>query len=156
MTPFLKIRSQKDFASGLLYVAVGSAFAIGATEYKLGTPERMGPGYFPFWLGVLLGITGLIVLAGSLRAAGERTTLPKLDLRTLAWILSAVVLFGLMLQPLGLVVSLVALVVVSSAASHEFSWKGALLNALLLLSICLGAFIYGLGLQLPVWPAFIA
>ena len=52
-------------------------------------------------------------------------------------------------------VSLVALVIVSSMASHEFGWKGAVLNALVLLAMCLGAFVYGLGLQLPLWPSFI-
>ena len=63
-------------------------------------------------------------------------------------------LFGVLLVPLGLVASLVVLVFVSSMASHEFGWKGALLNAMLLLAICVGAFVYGLGLQLPMWPAF--
>jgi hypothetical protein len=45
-------------------------------------------------------------------------------------------------------------VFVSSMASHEFGWKGALVNAFVLLAICAGAFVYGLGLQLPMWPAF--
>jgi hypothetical protein len=151
----VKIRNQKNFASGLLYIAIGAGFAAGATQYKLGSPDRMGPGYFPFWLGLLLACIGVVVLATSLRAHTTAQALPRLDWKALAWILLSVALFGLLLTRLGLVVSLVALVLVSSLASHEFKWKGAVLNALLLLAVCLGAFIYGLGLQLPMWPSFI-
>ena len=150
----IAIRNQKNFASGLLYIAVGLAFAIGATNYRMGDAARMGPGYFPFALGLLLACIGAIVLATSLRPHTPPERLPKFHFKTLAWILGSVVLFGVLLVPLGLVASLVVLVFVSSMASHEFGWKGALLNAMLLLAICVGAFVYGLGLQLPMWPAF--
>jgi hypothetical protein len=73
----------------------------------------------------------------------------------MAWILGAVVLFGLLLQPLGLVLSLVVLVLVSSRASHEFTWKGALANTVVLVLFSLGAFIWGISLQIPLWPAFL-
>jgi hypothetical protein len=150
------IRNQKNFASGLLYVGAGLAFAIGATSYQLGSAERMGPGYFPFWLGLLLASIGAVVLAGSLRSRTPPEKLPRLDFRTLGWVLGSVALFGVLLAPFGLVISLLALVLVSSMASHEFGWKGAMLNALVLLAICMGAFVYGLGLQLPLWPWFMA
>lgn len=57
----MKIKSQKDFFAGLMYVAVGSAFAIGATGYNIGTGARMGPGYFPLILGIILAFIGLVV-----------------------------------------------------------------------------------------------
>ncbi len=47
---FVKIKSQKDFFAGLMYLVVGGAFAIGANEYNIGTAARMGPGYFPLIL----------------------------------------------------------------------------------------------------------
>jgi hypothetical protein len=149
------IRNRKNFLTGLLYLAVGAGFSIGATFYKLGDPARMGPGYFPFWLGILLAVFGAIVLAGSMRRGTAVEGLPKMDFRPLAWILGALVLFAFMLQPLGLAVSLVVMVLVSSLASHEFEWKGAVLNALVLLAISVGAFIFGLHLQIPLWPSFI-
>jgi len=149
------IRNQKNFAAGLLYIAMGAGFAIGATYYKMGSADRMGPGYFPFWLGLLLAAIGVMVVIGSLRAGPKSGALPRFDWKVLAWILVSVGLFGLLLTPLGLVASLVILVLVSSLASHEFKWRGAVLNALLLLAMCLGAFVYGLGLQLPLWPSFI-
>ena len=54
----MKIKSQKDFFSGVVYSTVGGAFAIGATNYTLGEGARMGPGYFPMMLGILLAIIG--------------------------------------------------------------------------------------------------
>jgi hypothetical protein len=155
VTRFPAVRNQKNFLAGLLYVLVGGGFAIGATSYKLGDAARMGPGYFPFWVGVILAIFGVIVMAGSLNRRAVKEGLPRMDIRPIAWILGSIVLFGALLQPLGLAVSLVLLVLVSSMGSHEFGWKGAVLNAVLLLSISLGAFIFGLHLQIPVWPSFI-
>jgi len=151
----ISIHNQKNFAAGLLYIVIGGGFAIGATVYKLGTAARMGPGYFPFWLGLLLALIGAFVLVASLRTTGPREKLPAFDWRSLTWILASVALFGFLLPRMGLVISLVALVLVASRASHEFSWKGAIANAAVLLALCLGAFIYALKLQLPLWPAFI-
>ena len=62
----MKIKSQKDFFSGVVYSVVGGAFAIGATNYTLGEGARMGPGYFPMMLGILLAVIGAAVIFGSL------------------------------------------------------------------------------------------
>ena len=56
------IKSQKDFFSGLMFTVVGAAFAYGATGYSVGTGGRMGPGYFPLLLGVILAILGGIIM----------------------------------------------------------------------------------------------
>ena len=58
----MAIKSQKDFFSGLLFMAVGIAFAWGATNYSVGTGARMGPGYFPLILGICMAILGGIII----------------------------------------------------------------------------------------------
>jgi len=58
----VKIKSQKDFFSGLLFTVVGASFAYGATSYTIGTGARMGPGYFPLMLGVILALIGAVIL----------------------------------------------------------------------------------------------
>jgi hypothetical protein len=151
----LRIRSQKDFTSGVLFVIVGLAFSWVARTYSMGSAAKMGPGYFPFMLGLVLALLGAIVTIGSLTTKGEEDHLARWDIKSLLWILGAVVLFGLLLKPLGMVLSVVVLVLVSSMASHEFSWKGAILNTIILVIISMGAFVYGINLQMPVWPAFI-
>jgi len=138
-----------------MFILVGLGFSWVARGYSMGTAAKMGPGYFPFLLGLVLALLGALVLIGSMSRKGEADHLARWDLKTLLWILGSVVLFGLLLKPLGIVLSVFVLVVVSSMASHEFSWKGAILNAIVLVLISLGAFVYGINLQMPVWPAFI-
>ena len=151
----MRIRSQKDFASGLMFILVGLSFSFVARGYSMGTAAKMGPGYFPFLLGLVLALLGAVVTIGALSSKGEEDQLARWDLKILLWILGSVVLFGLLLKPLGMVLSVFVLVIISSMASHEFSWKGALLNSVVLVLISMGAFVYGINLQMPVWPAFI-
>jgi hypothetical protein len=150
-----RIRNQKDVAAGLIYVIAGAGFSLGALNYNIGEAARMGPGWFPFWVGILLVAVGFATAATGMhgRATEERVQRP--ELRSVAWILGAVVLFGLLLQPAGLVLSLAVLVIVSGRGSHEFSWKGTLLNAAVLILFSVGAFIKGINLQIPLWPAFL-
>ena len=151
----LRIGNQKDFASGLLYLLAGLAFAVASSNYRMGTAVRMGPGYFPFWLGVILAVIGAVLLFGAMLPSAERTRLTGWYLKGLALVLLSVVVFGLLLEPLGLVVALVALVVTASFASHEFTWTATLVNAVVLVVISIVIFVYGLGLRLEVWPAFL-
>jgi hypothetical protein len=116
----------------------------------------MGPGYFPFWLGVLMAMIGAMVLQGSIRSHAEPQTMERWALRPLFIILASVVVFGLLLDTLGLVLSLIVLVVGSSLASHEFTWRATLINAVVLVVFSLVVFVYALSLQFPVWPTFIA
>ncbi|MEN7531451.1 tripartite tricarboxylate transporter TctB family protein [Cupriavidus sp. DL-D2] len=151
----MQIRRQTDFLSGLMFIAVGLAFSWVARGYTMGTAARMGPGYFPFWLGIVLALLGVGVAVGSVSAKAEADRMARWDIKTLLWVLGSVVLFGLILKPLGMVLSVLVLVLVSSMASHEFSWKGAILNAVVLVIISTFAFVYGINLQMPVWPAFL-
>ncbi|MCC2673131.1 MAG: tctB [Ramlibacter sp.] len=152
----LAIRNQKDVAAGVIYVVAGAAFSLGALNYRLGDAARMGPGWFPFWVGVLLAAVGMATIASGVRAEATPEKMKRPELRAMAWILGAVVLFGVLLKPAGLVLSLLVLVLVSSRASHEFTWRGALANAVVLIAFSVGAFIKGISLQLPLWPAFLA
>lgn len=149
------IRNQKDVAAGLLYVAFGAAFSLGALNYKLGDPARMGPGWFPFWIGILLVLVGVLTTVSGVRATAAPEKVKRPEFAALAWIIGAVVLFGLLLQPLGLVASLLALVIVSSLASHEFTWKSAVVTAVALILFSSAVFIWGINLQIPLWPTFL-
>ena len=64
----MQIKSRKDFASGLMFIVAGVAFAVGATSFTVGSAARMGPGYFPLLLGSLLAVGGCFVLLGSFAA----------------------------------------------------------------------------------------
>ena len=151
----MKIRNQKDFVSGLMYIGLGSFFAILARGYQMGTAAKMGSGYFPFWLGVLLATIGAYVAFRSLAISQEDVKLAKVDIPSVLWVTGSTVVFAICLPILGLVASLFLLVVISSMASHEFSWKGSVLSAVFLIGFAYMAFVWGLKLQFPVWPTVI-
>jgi hypothetical protein len=160
----LRIKSQKDFFAGLMFTVVGIAFAWGATNYTIGEGARMGPGYFPLMLGILLAVIGLVVVFQALVLETESgDPIGAFAWRPLFFIIAANVVFGLMIGGLpklgipamGLIVGIFALVFVASNAGDEFHLKEvAILSvALAVLSYC--AFILLLNLQFPVWPAFL-
>ncbi len=159
----MQIKSQKDFFSGLMFMAVGLAFAWGATTYNLGTGARMGPGYFPLMLGVVLAILGSIVLFQSLVVETEDgQKIGKIAWRPLVFIVGANVIFGICLgglpaiglKPLGLMVGIYALTFVASMAETGWKVKATLILATFLAVLSYVAFVVVLKLQFPVWPVY--
>ena len=158
------IKSEKDFFSGLMFTIVGGAFAFGATTYNIGTGARMGPGYFPLLLGIVLAILGMIITAQAMisgRPGGDK--IGAFAWRPLCFIIGANLLFGVLLGGLpsiglpamGLIVGIYGLTLVASLAGERFNLKEVLIVATLLSLLSYGAFIMLLKLQFPVWPTFI-
>ena len=150
----MRIKSQKDFVSGILLIVVGAAFAIGATNYSFGVAVRPGPGYFPFGLGIILALLGAVVLFSAFtqdRKGGD--PIGKIPWRALLCIVGAILLFGFLLPKLGFLISFPAMIVLTAAGSSEFTWRDALLNAAILTGMSYFIFIYALQLTIPLWPA---
>lgn len=150
----MQVRNKQDFWAGIMFFLLGVGFAIKATDYNMGTAARMGPGYFPFWLGVLMGIIGAAIALGATAPRATSTSVGKFDFKILFIIVGSVILFGVVLPKIGLILSLLMLVLLSSLASHEHDWKTSILNAIFLTILCWAAFIRGLGLVFPLWPEF--
>ena len=151
----MKIRNQRDFGAGIMYMVIGLFFTIIATQYQMGTAAKMGPGYFPFYLGLLLTLLGLLVLVKSFSATAAIEKIPKFNWRIIAQITGSVVLYGLLLPRLGFLIAVVTLVLVSASASKEFTWKGSLINAGFLVAFTYSVFVLGLKLQFPLLPVFL-
>ena len=147
------IRNRKDLYGGLLLVAFGVAAIVLARDYRLGSAARMGPGYFPRMLGILLTIIGCVLILISLRNGGS--PIPAWKWRPTVVVLGSVVLFGATVQYVGLALSTIVLIVMSSAASTEFRAREAVISAIGLAVLAVAVFILGLKLQLPIWPVFI-
>jgi hypothetical protein len=151
----MKIKNQKDFWAGIMFMVFGAFFASFGTRYTIGTAAKMGPGFFPTSLGVIVILLGIIISGGSLSAKASAEKVDKFNFLPLLLILGSTVVFGLLLKPAGLIVSLLMLVFISSYASHEFSWKATLINTAVLIAICLAVFVWALKLQFQLWPSFI-
>ena len=151
----MKIRNQRDFGAGIMYMVIGLFFTIVATNYPMGTAAKMGPGYFPFFLGILMTILGLIVAIKALSATAAIEAIPKFNWKVIAQITGSVVLYGLLLPRMGFLIAVVVLVLVSASASKEFTWKGSLINAAFLVIFTYSVFVVGLKLQFPLLPVFL-
>lgn len=151
----MRIKNKQDFWSGVMFFAIGSGFALGATSYSMGTAARMGPGYFPFWLGVCLALLGSVVAITAMLPKAEHVKLEKFDWGIAVILLGSVALSGLLLNYVGVYISVFLLVFLSSYASHVFNWKVAAANGLFLVVFVWLAFIKGLGLIFPLWPTFL-
>ena len=161
----MKIKSQKDFYSGLLYTIVGASFAYGATSYTIGTGARMGPGYFPLLLGAILAIIGGVILFKSLvveTPTGDQVG--SWAWKPLVFIIAGNLLFGVLLGGLpsiklpamGLIVAIYGPTLVVSRAGDQFKLKEVLILGTVLSVMSYLAFILLLKLQFPVWPTFIS
>lgn len=160
----MNIKSQKDFFSGLMFMGVGVAFAWGASTYTIGSGARMGPGYFPLALGVLLAFLGGIITFKALvveTVDGEKVG--KIAWKPLFFIILANLVFGAMigglpsvgLPPMGLICGIYALTCIASLAGDEFKLKEVILLGTVLAVLSYLAFIVLLKLQFPVWPNFL-
>ena len=170
----MKIKSERDFWSGLMFIAIGVGFAIGATNYSMGPAcppnapcaanlwarlsqlsAHPGAGYFPLGLSILLALLGAIVLFKALTIESEGgDKVGAFAWRPLIVIVAAIVVFGLMLEPLGMLLTIPVLIVATSLAGDEFHWKGVLISAVVLTLASWGIFVLGLKLTIPVLPWF--
>lgn len=160
----MNIKSQKDFFSGLMFTVIGVAFAWGATSYNVGSGARMGPGYFPLMLGVILAVFGAVIMFKALVVETESgDKIGTWAWRPMGFIIGANILFGILLGGLpsirlpamGMIAGIYVLTVVASLAGGRIKLKEVLILATILSVGSYLAFIMLLKLQFPVWPAFI-
>lgn len=134
----------KDAAAGLLFIALGLVFGLNAYfTLDLGTNLRMGPGYFPLLLSVVLIILGIVIFVRSI--AQEDQEWGSASWRGMFFILLGPVVFGLTLQGLGLVPSIAIITFIASFASQRMSPLLAIALTVGLTIFCVGVFSYGLG-----------
>lgn len=144
----MALRNPKDFWAGIIYILFGIlAFVIGR-GYPMGTALKMGPGYFPTILSVLLVLIGSIALVRSFLRPG--TPVGSLTAKGLLLVVASTALFGLLLRKAGLIIALPVLVLTSALASREFRWRQSALLAAGLTVFCALVFLKGLGVPIPL------
>ena len=165
----MRVKSQRDFWAGLMFIAVGLFFVVvaaGTPEfinhlfgaklipgYQIGSAVRMGPAYFPIVLGGLLAVLGAVVLIDSLVEDGEPVA--KFHFRPLLFLAASSLAFAYLLKPLGLPLAAIALVFISAFGGHEFKWKEVAILSVLLVIFSVLVFVKGLALPFPICPDFI-
>src|SRR5262249_24702158 len=147
----MKIRAPKDFWSGVMFCGFAAVAILAARGYSLRSAGRMGPGYFPLLLAALLAALGGALIARSVVLSGE--PLSRFHVLPLASIVTVVCLFGVLIDPLGLVVSLAVLPLMAALSGGRFRPMETLMLAAVLIVFSVGVFVYALGLPLTIWPS---
>lgn len=138
----------RDAIGGLLLVGIGLFFLLGALDMRVGEARRMGPGYFPMVLGIIGMILGAIIAIPALMRPG---VLPGVNWRPFFAVMTAILVFALVMPKTGLLPAVFATVVVASFGDPRSRlWQTVLLAAGLAAATWV-VFIYGLGLPMIVY-----
>ena len=161
----MKIGHPKNFWGGVLFLAIGLMFTLIAkgvkfgdtvllAGYAMGTPARMGPAFFPFWLGLILMALGLIIAINGIREKGVPDSgFPRYHWRPILFVLGSVVLFGLILKHVGMLIAGFLVVLISSMGNPEkFHTRDVIFLGIGLVIFCALVFVWGLKLPIPLCP----
>jgi Tripartite tricarboxylate transporter TctB family len=144
-------RAATDIVAGLIFVVFGLAFAITSLSYEMGTPLRMGPGYFPLALGGILVFLGLLIAGkGFISSSGAEGRISGVPWRALLLIVLAVLFFGLTVRGLGLVPATAVTAMLAALASSRTGILAAVAIAAGLTVLCVIVFVLALQLRLPL------
>jgi uncharacterized membrane protein len=148
----IELRSNKDFWAGMMFILTGTGAILMAKQYKFGSTLRMGPGFFPVVLSVVLIVLGIYIMLRGLRK--NEKIQKSWSIRALIILPSSVVLFGILMELAGFIPALIALCFVSAASGKEFKFKEVLLLTIFLSVLSVAMFIWGLGLHFRLITIF--
>lgn len=148
----LEFYKKKDFWAGLMFLGIGAGAILGARSYPFGNTLRMGPGYFPTMLGLILVLFGIYVMVRGLRS--DEKIQSNWSIRALIVLPISMILFGVLMDLAGFIPALTALIFVAVASGREFKFKEVLLLTVFLGVISVAMFIWGLGLPYPLFKLF--
>jgi putative tricarboxylic transport membrane protein len=142
-------RNNRDFFAGLFFILIGGAAMWISRDYPMGSALRMGPGYFPTVLGGIVVVFGIYVLIKGV--INNEKVVGNWSIRALIVLPIATWIFGVMMENVGFIPALVVLMYTSSIAGKEFKFLEVTIMAVVMVIVCTGVFIYGLGLPYPLF-----
>jgi putative tricarboxylic transport membrane protein len=145
----IRVKNPQDFWAGLLFLIVACLALWFGRNYTFGTATKMGPGYMPTVLSWALVLIGAFL---SLRAfALDGPPIERSLVRPQAFILLAIIAFGLLIERVGLAPAIIVVTIIAALASREMRWRETIAVAIGLALLCVGLFIYLLGQPLTIW-----
>ena len=148
----MTILRHRDFIAGAFFCVIGAGFAAASTFYAFGTSAHPGPGMMPFGLGLMLAVLGAVLAGGVVLSRGKPDPALPIAWRPFIVVMGAILLFGLLLERAGLLLTLPAVIATVSFAAPEVRWRDVAISAVVLTAGCWLLFIQGLKLLLPLWP----
>jgi hypothetical protein len=146
----VKIRAQKDFWAGLLFIGFGILAIVVSRDYPIGSAFSMGPGYFPTYVGAIMIVIGAVTTGLAFRVEGPG--IGGWGWRPLLWLSAAFAAFGLLIEGAGFVLALLALIIASSLAGRDTRPLELVVLIAVLITGSVALFIYGLELPYRIFP----
>ncbi len=149
----LSLLTHKHVQSGLMFVGIAIFGLVVSHDYPIGTALRMGTGYVPRLLCWILLALGALILFQGVRSARVAPAEPApWGWRALVFVTASLVVFGVAIERLGLVISILLIAGIGALATPALRPVETAIAALVLIALSWGIFIVGLGLTIPVWP----
>ncbi|MGA0024634.1 MAG: tripartite tricarboxylate transporter TctB family protein [Burkholderiales bacterium] len=145
----MKITSQEDFWAGIMFIGFGVLAIFISQDYPFGSASRMGPGYFPTWLGIIMAVLGVAVTAQGFKVKGEGVG--KFAWKAMLLLSVAFIFFGWAIDHVGFIPAMFVMVFLAAAAGREFRTKEVFIIAIVLIIGCWALFIKGLELPFPLF-----
>jgi putative tricarboxylic transport membrane protein len=141
----------KDLAGSLFWLAIAIFFVVDSfNRLKLGTLHQPGPGFFPFWAGIVLALLSLLALFRSFRKR-DLLSLSGFKSPKLLLVIGALLAYLLLLETLGFViVTFLFLLLLFRMEYRKWSFSAAF--ALIGAGFSFAIFQLWLKTQLPTGP----
>ncbi|MCZ7453616.1 MULTISPECIES: tripartite tricarboxylate transporter TctB family protein [Rhizobium/Agrobacterium group] len=133
-----------EAACGAIFIGFGAFFALQSFGLEIGTAFRMGPGYFPLVLAIVLILLGSVIFFRATRVQGD--VIGAIAWRGIFFILPAPIFFGFTVRGLGFVPALFFSALIAAFASHKMSPLMAVIISAAITVFSVAVFNYGLGL----------
>jgi Ca2+/Na+ antiporter len=137
---------------GLFFIALGCAALWVSRDYPVGDLNRMGPGFFPRMLSFgMIGLGVLSVLRGLPELAAANGSGVRFD-RSMVLIPACMAVFGLSVEPLGLILALALTIALAGLAHRQARLKEVAISIAFLIALSVLIFVVILKLPLHLWP----
>lgn len=145
----MKITSQEDFWAGVMFIGFGALAIFISQDYPFGTAARMGPGYFPTWIGIIMVCLGAAIAISGFKNEGEG--IGAWPWKPMILLSVAFIIFGWAIDQIGFILAMAAVGLLASAAGNDYRWKESILVTIGLIIGCWALFIKGLELPFPLF-----
>jgi putative tricarboxylic transport membrane protein len=146
----MRVKSGQDLATGILFILVGAAALWIGADYPMGTAQRPGTGVLPYILSWCLIGTGGLLLIKAASSAGAPIT--GWAWRPILAITAGTVVFGLMIDDYGLVVTMIVSMAICALGTHETRWFEFTVFTVIMIVSSWALFIWLLGMPIRTWP----
>ena len=148
---------KRDYYSGVLTLLLGVGAAVTGSGYKVGSLAKMGPGFMPVVLGVVLAFLGILIAGTALGSseADDKKFLPD-NPQWFGWlcILGGPVLFIILGEYGGMIPAVFACVFVCALGDNTATYKSSFILAAGITVFGVLLFHYLLSIPFPLLRGF--